>query len=80
MQLQQGESRTCANCHKLILGPGGWGINPTAVCSCGNPQPITPTQQGCICPPGSETTCQGMMCPRRAPRFGIGAGGFVNNG
>ncbi len=25
------------------------------------PQP----QQGCICPPGSEKTCQGPLCPRR---------------
>lgn len=24
-----------------------------------------PVQQGCICPPGAEQTCQGAMCPRR---------------
>ena len=22
-------------------------------------------QRGCICPPGSEQTCQGHMCPRK---------------
>jgi hypothetical protein len=22
--------------------------------------------QGCICPPGSEATCKGRFCPRRA--------------
>lgn len=25
----------------------------------------TPAPHGCICPPGSETTCQGPLCPRR---------------
>jgi hypothetical protein len=34
MQLQPGESATCGNCGKVILGPGAWGINPTAVCGC----------------------------------------------
>lgn len=24
-----------------------------------------PQSHGCICPPGSEATCQGVMCPRR---------------
>lgn len=23
------------------------------------------TPMGCICPPGSEKTCQGLSCPRR---------------
>jgi hypothetical protein len=25
-----------------------------------------PAPHGCICPPGSEKTCQGLLCPRRA--------------
>lgn len=29
--------------------------------------------QGCICPPGSEATCQGIACPRRAFSFNVGA-------
>jgi hypothetical protein len=65
MQLQHGESRKCDNCHKLILGPGGWGINPSAVCHCNDPMAVAPTQQGCICPPRSEETCKALMCPRR---------------
>jgi hypothetical protein len=24
-----------------------------------------PRQQGCICPPTAEQTCQGLACPRR---------------
>lgn len=28
-----------------------------------------PITHGCICPPGAELTCQGAMCPRRAPTF-----------
>lgn len=66
MQLQPGETRECSNCHKTILGPGGWGINPTVVCHCSDPRPIAPAQHGCICPPKSEETCKGLMCPRRA--------------
>ena len=74
MQLQHGESRECGNCHKLVLGPGSWGINPTMVCYCSDPRPLAPVQShGCICPPGSEKTCQGLMCPRRAIN---GAGGL----
>lgn len=26
----------------------------------------TPVQQGCICPPTSERTCQNQLCPRKA--------------
>lgn len=30
------------------------------------PEPLKiPPTQGCICPPGSELTCQGISCPRR---------------
>ena len=25
-----------------------------------------PVQQGCICPPTSERTCQNQLCPRKA--------------
>ena len=25
-----------------------------------------PVQQGCICPPTSEQTCQNQLCPRKA--------------
>lgn len=31
-----------------------------------------PTPRGCICPPGAEATCQGVMCPRRAFEFDQG--------
>lgn len=39
------------------------------------PQPVPqfwppgpqPMQMGCICPPGSEATCKGTLCPRRGP-------------
>lgn len=34
---------------------------------------IEPAQQGCICPPGAEKTCQGPMCPRR-PMVGRATG------
>lgn len=27
------------------------------------------TPLGCICPPGSEKTCQGALCPRRKPTW-----------
>lgn len=26
---------------------------------------FSPIQQGCICPPGTERTCEGPLCPRR---------------
>lgn len=26
-----------------------------------------PVLQGCVCPAGSEATCQGLACPRRNP-------------
>lgn len=29
------------------------------------PPPPPPQLRGCICPPGSEMTCQGPLCPRR---------------
>ena len=28
-------------------------------------QESAPVPMGCICPPGSEATCQGRFCPRR---------------
>lgn len=43
---------------------------PPGNCSVCNPPQmkrgsyIAPTQ-GCICPPGSERTCRGPMCPRQ---------------
>ncbi len=65
--LGPGESATCGNCGKAILGPGAWGINPAAVCHCcsHDQRPLSAKPQGCICPPGSEATCQGLSCPRR---------------
>lgn len=36
----------CANCGKLILDKGiTYGINPTAICKCDNPKPVTPPDQ-----------------------------------
>lgn len=29
--------------------------------------PLTP--HGCVCPPGSEATCQGLGCPRRGVKL-----------
>ena len=29
-----------------------------------DPAPVV-SAQGCICPPGSEATCQGPFCPRK---------------
>lgn len=29
---------------------------------------IYPQQQGCICPPTSEQTCQNPTCPRKPPQ------------
>jgi hypothetical protein len=29
--------------------------------------PVPPSPHGCVCPPGSEATCKGALCPRRAP-------------
>ena len=26
----------------------------------------TPTVAGCVCPPGAEATCKGMLCPRHS--------------
>jgi hypothetical protein len=37
-----GESWTCANCHKAILGEGPWGINPDAICRCASPRRVDP--------------------------------------
>lgn len=37
----------------------------SAGCQC-NRGRITFSPRGCICPPGSEKTCQGALCPRRA--------------
>ena len=28
---------------------------------------ITPVQQGCVCPPTSEKTCENPHCPRQDP-------------
>lgn len=78
MNLQPGESRTCGNCGKSILGPGAWGISPNAVCGCcvHDQRPLVPTQShGCICPPGSEATCKGLTCPRRGGSM-QGSAGF----
>lgn len=33
--------------------------------------PVAPKPHGCICPPGSEATCQGLACPRRNHLAGI---------
>lgn len=30
---------------------------------------LSAKSHGCICPPGSEKTCQGPLCPRRAVTF-----------
>jgi hypothetical protein len=30
--------------------------------------PIISAPQGCICPPESEKTCRGPLCPRRSPK------------
>lgn len=43
-------SHPCPLCHPQLFGPAYSG-------------PLV--QQGCICPPGSEATCRGPMCPRR---------------
>lgn len=32
--------------------------------------PASPPQHGCVCPAGSEATCQGFSCPRRGMKFG----------
>ena len=38
--------------------------------------PVTPERaplqsaHGCVCPPGSEMTCQGPFCPRKGWHFG----------
>lgn len=71
MNLKHGETATCGNCGKVILGPGPWAIDPWAVCHCcehdRRPLSAGPSQHGCICPPGSEQTCRGLQCPRRPP-------------
>jgi len=28
--------------------------------------PVVTHPRGCVCPPGSERTCRGVMCPRAA--------------
>lgn len=33
--------------------------------------PVIVHQHGCICPPKSEETCQGLSCPRRPMRFKV---------
>lgn len=67
--LGYGESATCGNCGKAILGPGGWGINPNAVCQCcvHDRRLMRSSASGCICPPGAEMTCRGIGCPRNPP-------------
>lgn len=36
------------------------------------PPQIGSPARGCICPPGSEATCQGIGCPRRAFSWPLG--------
>lgn len=43
-------------------------VYPAAVPTIRYPAPAA-APHGCICPPTSEQTCQGPMCPRRAPRL-----------
>jgi len=33
---------------------------------CGERPGFVSNAMGCICPPGSERTCQGALCPRRS--------------
>lgn len=33
-----------------------------------------PKPRGCVCPPGSEATCKGWDCPRRAPPAALSGG------
>lgn len=68
MRSHNSETGTCGTCGKVILGPGAWGINPMAICACceHDRRPLSATPHGCICPPGSEQTCQGLNCPRKA--------------
>lgn len=54
--------------------PGGCpGCNPNWQHPFG-PVLVPSAPMGCICPPTSESTCQNLMCPRRGPRMGGGAG------
>jgi hypothetical protein len=41
------------------------------------PYHAAPVQQGCICPPTSEQTCQGPMCPRKSIR--VSASGALSS-
>jgi hypothetical protein len=44
------------------------GCQTSAGCRCNQSLGlITFVPHGCVCPPGSEKTCQGLTCPRRAP-------------
>lgn len=50
--------------------PCPWCAAPTGhpvgtVCSLLRPPVPTTVLQGCVCPPGSEKTCQGALCPRK---------------
>jgi hypothetical protein len=42
-------------------------------------QQPAPQPHGCICPPGSEATCQGFACPRRNPFAGTRSYGTEPN-
>lgn len=62
----------CAHCGRPVIGPSA----QTAVYhggvvyhwQCTQP-PAPPTSPGCLCPPGSERTCEGLTCPRRKIRI-----------
>lgn len=40
--------------------------------------PYQPPQMGCICPPTSEQTCEGPLCPRKPPRGYVAAQTALN--
>lgn len=50
------EFKTCTRCQMMTGGCPGW---------CEPASQVKP--MGCICPPGSEKTCEGLQCPRRNP-------------
>ena len=63
MTCQMLECQTTAGC--AYRGPQGQMCWFQAVI----PQPFTPQQIGCICPPGANLECQNPLCPRKGFRI-----------
>jgi hypothetical protein len=67
-----GTTRRCAHCGRPIINGSAMAYGNAGEvyhAECTRPPQAAPTyaMMGCVCPPGSEATCQGYSCPRKPP-------------